>query len=98
MCVTSGICRVPFWKFITIDFSGALISVPVLIWLGWWGSNHIESVLHKTMSIERIVGGIAAIIILIWIGFAVFKYYRKRKHLEQRGGQSAHDDRSNPSL
>jgi membrane protein DedA with SNARE-associated domain len=98
MCVTSGICRVPAWKFVLIDFSGALISVPFLVGLGWWFSNHFEAVLKKTMSIERIVGAMAVIILLIWFTFIYFKHRRKRKLLEQNGGIAPDDSNKDSSV
>ncbi len=98
MCVTSGICRVPAWKFVLIDFTGALISVPFLIGLGWWGSNHIGKVLKTTMSIERIVGGIVILVLLTWFVFLFFKRQKKRRLLEQNGGKTPDDGRQNPSV
>jgi len=85
MCVTSGICRIKAWKFILIDFSGALVSVPLLVWLGWWSSSHIEKVLKGTVAIERIVGGIAIFILLIWFAFLYIKRRRKRNKFKGAG-------------
>ncbi len=80
MCVTSGICRVKAWKFILIDFSGALISVPFLVWLGWWSSSRIERVLKGTVAIERVVGGIVIFVLLVWFGFLYFRRRWKKHH------------------
>lgn len=79
MCVTSGICRIPAWKFILIDFTGALISVPFLVGLGWWFSNRIEKVLRGTVAIERIVGGIVVLVLVIWFVYIYFAKRRKRR-------------------
>ncbi len=90
MCVTSGICRVPAWKFILIDFSGALISVPFLVGIGWWFSNRIQQVLRGTVAIERVVETLVILVLGIWAAYICFAK-RRRKHREQPGPQALPD-------
>lgn len=35
MCLTAGATRFPYWKFFLADFSGALLSVPFFVYLGY---------------------------------------------------------------
>lgn len=43
MCITAGITRFPFWRFILADLAGALFSIPMLVWLGYWFANTIPT-------------------------------------------------------
>jgi len=67
MCVTAGLCRVPAWKFILIDVSGALITVPSLIGLGWWFSDKIAKVAKGVLAFDHVLGGLAAAGIIAWL-------------------------------
>lgn len=45
--LTAGITgKVPAWKFLLADGSAALISVPVWVYLGFWGANRREELLQ----------------------------------------------------
>jgi membrane protein DedA with SNARE-associated domain len=78
MCVTAGICRVPAWKFILIDFTGALCSVPLLILVGWFFSHNIKKVAADIQALEKILGITAAILVVAWF---VYLHLSKRSKL-----------------
>jgi len=67
MCLTAGICRVPAWKFILIDVGGAMVTVPILVGLGWWFSDSIANVVKGFHGIEYILGGLAATLLIGWV-------------------------------
>ncbi len=67
MCVTAGISRVPSWKFILVDVSGAAITVPVLVGLGWIFSDKISKLIKGVIAFEHVTIGIIAAIIVFWI-------------------------------
>ncbi|MFA5865137.1 MAG: DedA family protein [Phycisphaerae bacterium] len=80
MCVTAGMCKVPAWKFILIDFTGALCSVPLLISLGWVFSDRITKVTKQVATVEKIFAGMIALTLLIWI---LYIHLSKRSKLKQ---------------
>lgn len=69
--LTSGIYKVPAWKFITLDGIAALISVPLWVWLGHlFGSNLelLEKKMHQLkIGIYGILGFVVVSIIIAWI-------------------------------
>jgi len=76
MCLTAGLCRVPPWKFILIDVSGALITVPMLIGLGWWFSHNVEKIAEGVVAIEHVLGGAVAAAVVGWV---IYIHLAKRK-------------------
>jgi len=79
MCVTSGLCRVPIWKFILIDLTGALCTVPFLVLLGYWFSGNITKVISGVATVERVLGLLA----IIGVGVVLFIHLSKRSKLKQ---------------
>lgn len=90
MCVTAGICRVPSWKFILIDISGALVTVPILVGLGWFFSDKIVQ-FYKSGGLARIqhlIGGLAAALLVAWVIYIHLTKTRSkviRKQLQEHG-------------
>lgn len=72
--LTAGITRfVSFPKFFLIDFIAALISVPLWTYLGYYGASNMELLTHWIKDTKIITAIIIAIIIVIYIGFKLFK-------------------------
>lgn len=76
MCVTAGLCRVPIWKFVLVDVSGAIITVPCLVGLGWWFSHSIQAVVRGMVAAEHIIGGVITAILLGWV---IYIHLARRK-------------------
>lgn len=74
--ITAGITKfVRFWKFIIIDGFAALISVPLWLYLGYYGASNREW-LAKIMRDTKI--GIFIVIGLVVILYIVSKYFKKK--------------------
>lgn len=43
MCLTAGVTRLSFWRFILADLAGAVLSIPLLVWLGYWFASTIPT-------------------------------------------------------
>ncbi len=84
MCVTAGMSKVPMWKFILLDVSGALVTVPVLVGLGWWFSDHISKVIKGVTAVEHILAVVIAAIIIGWIISIHISKRSKLKKLEEK--------------
>lgn len=73
---SSGVLKVPTWKFILYDGVAALISTPVLIGVGYLGAEHLSLVRRWT------AGGQIALACTIVVGFIVFILYRRSRKLK----------------
>jgi membrane protein DedA with SNARE-associated domain len=68
--LSSGVYRVPAWKFLLLDGIAAVISVPLWIWLGFlFGSNLelLELKIHQLkLGIYSILGVVLTLILVAW--------------------------------
>lgn len=70
MFMMAGVFKIPYWKLVAYNGGAALLSVPLLIFLGWkFGKAVIDSV----REFGHLVGG------LVIVGFAIFIIYEVRK-------------------
>jgi membrane protein DedA with SNARE-associated domain len=74
--LTAGIARVPFWKFLLVDGSAALVSVPLGFGLGFLFTDQLERVLADVHRVERWLA-LAAVAALA-AGAAVLAWRRGR--------------------
>ncbi len=75
-----GISKMPYWRFVVVDGLAGLISVPTLIWLGYWQAKHINWLFAKVAEVKHVVYAVVAIAIVM--GAVV--YFMRRG----RAGQS----------
>ncbi len=68
--ITAGISRrVSYWQFLLMDGLAALISVPVWVYLGAYGAENIDWLMHKVHQFQTglfVVLGIGAVCLLWW--------------------------------
>ena len=70
--------KVSYFKFLLLDGLAALISVPILVYLGYFFANDLDEVLAYVKHSEAyIIGGIAIII----IAFILYKHYKTKKNI-----------------
>jgi membrane protein DedA with SNARE-associated domain len=76
MYLSAGTFGVPYWKFLLIDGSAAMISVPLWIWAGWKFSGQIEHILGgaRTATI-----GISSMLVTALVVWAIWEYRRLKK-------------------
>lgn len=74
---TAGIFKIPFWKFLVFDGAAALLSVPLLIWLGYWGGAKFEEV--KEMAEDGQIAVVVVLVVLIAaaVGYKLWRARRK---------------------
>jgi membrane protein DedA with SNARE-associated domain len=80
MCITAGVTRFPFWRFLAADLAGAVLSIPLLIWLGYWFANMVPTL--KTY-VHLVQWGLLAIAIVILAGSITYWRRRARKAAAQ---------------
>jgi membrane protein DedA with SNARE-associated domain len=78
--ITAGISRkVSLWKFLLMDGSAALISVPVWVYAGYYFAHDLPDLIEWIKHSETFVFSVVGVVVLAWIGYTVVKKY-KRKH------------------
>ena len=75
--LTAGMTRkVSFWRFLLMDGFAALISVPVWVYLGYFGANNRDWLLTW---VHRGQSGILMVLAVAGIGLGVWWWLRRRK-------------------
>lgn len=67
----AGAMKVPGWKFLLWDGLAALVSVPLMVSLGYFFADHIEGLHHNLSRIEHWLG---ALIILTVVTYLLIRY------------------------
>lgn len=76
MCITAGVTRFPFWRFLLADMAGALISIPLFVWLGYWFASMVPTLKTYVHLVQWILLAIAVVIL---VGFVAYRRYRPLK-------------------
>ncbi len=70
MCITAGVTRLPLWRFLLADLAGALISIPLFVWLGYWFASMLPTL---KAYVHVIQWGLLAAALTILLGFVVYR-------------------------
>jgi membrane protein DedA with SNARE-associated domain len=68
--LTAGIAHVPFWKFLTVDATAALVSVPFGFFLAFLFADQIQQIFADVHRVERWLGLAALVAIAVWVAIA----------------------------
>ena len=74
--LAAGVMRMPALKFIMVDAASAVITVTLMVGIGFWGGSSIQILQKDVKRIEHIGILILAILLTGWI---VYKYFKNRK-------------------
>lgn len=77
---TAGVFKIPTWKFLLFDGAAALLSVPLLVMVGYWFSSHIDKVKDAAFTTQLCIGLIIATAILLLL----VRKRRNKKALESK--------------
>lgn len=78
---TAGTFKIPWWKMLLFDGAAALLSVPALVLLAYYFSDHIEAVRRWVLQAQI---GIILIIALAIVG-TIGWYWMKRRRAKAAG-------------
>ena len=73
-----GISKMPYWRFVAVDGLAGLISVPSLIWLGYWQAKHINWLFAKVAEVKHVIYVGAALVIIAGLIFYLVKQRRQK--------------------
>ena len=74
--LAAGVMRMSTLKFIMADAASAILTMTLMVGIGFWGGNSIEILQKDVKRVEHIGILILAILLTGWI---VYKYFKKRK-------------------
>jgi membrane protein DedA with SNARE-associated domain len=72
---TAGTFKIPAWKMLAFDGSAALLSVPTLVLVGYFGAAYFEQVVEF---VERTQIGLGILAALVVVGFVFWRMRRRR--------------------
>jgi membrane protein DedA with SNARE-associated domain len=87
-CITAGVTRLPFWRFVLADLAGALLSIPAFVWLGFWFAGMVPTLKSY---VHLIQWALLAVAVIILAGFIAYRHH-------QRLGTAAAGREAQPSL
>jgi len=74
--LAAGVMRMSTLKFIMADAASAILTMTLMVGIGFWGGNSIEILQKDLKRIEHI--GIL-ILVILFTGWMIYKYFRNRK-------------------
>lgn len=75
MCLTAGVTKFPYWKFFLADASGALLSIPLFMGLGYFFADQFDSLWRYVSDAKWIALGAAA---LVTVGITWWEWRKLR--------------------
>ncbi len=85
MCLTAGITRFPFWRFLLADAAGAALSIPVFVGLGYAFAGMLP-LLRAYLLPTQSAAGIALGLLLV--GFVLYEVRKHRRRAAARAAET----------
>ena len=77
--IVTGITKiVPYWKFLLTDGTAAIISVPVWVYLGFWGERQLNDMNSLDYYVKKGQISVLVMLCLIILGLSLFFYIRSK--------------------
>jgi membrane protein DedA with SNARE-associated domain len=73
--LAAGVMRMPARKFLFTDALSALITMAIMIGIGYWGGSQIQMLREGMARIKRMT---VFFLILIVLGWSLFRYFRRK--------------------
>ena len=74
--LVAGVMKMSALKFIMADAAAAILTMTLMVGIGFWGGNAIQTLQKDLKRIEHIGILILAILLTAWM---IYRYFRKRK-------------------
>ena len=84
---TAGVFRVLWWKFIVYYGCAAMVTVPIVVWLGKWGAEELDLAKELAREIHYMI--LAALVagVLIFVGLNRLRVKRRERRILQKRAQ-----------
>ncbi len=76
-----GMSRMPYWRFLAVDGMAGCISVPTLIYLGYWQAARINWLFREVAKVKHYIYLAAGIVVVLAV--IVFIIHRRRRQSSQ---------------
>lgn len=93
--LVAGNLRMPYWKFVLLDSIGAILTVPISIWLGWKFAANLDTVLDLLHQF-RIPLGVILAILVAWAWYRLGRNRRMKLLQLRRRRKERHDQVDSP--
>lgn len=74
--LAAGVMKMPTLKFLMADAASAILTVTLMVGIGFWGGNRIQ-ILEKDVKRMEYVG--IVIIAILLTGWVVYRYFKSKK-------------------
>jgi membrane protein DedA with SNARE-associated domain len=79
--LAAGVMRMPALKFFMADAASAILTIALMVGIGFWGGNSIQILQKDAKRIEHI--GVAVFMILL-AGWIFYNYIKSKRNLRQK--------------
>lgn len=80
---TAGALKMPAWRFFIADAMGAIISVPIVIFLGYFFSDQIEKLKHYSEEMQHVMKWVLLAAVIVIICIYVFFMIKQKRQMER---------------
>lgn len=79
--LAAGVMRMPALKFLVADAASAILTISLMVGIGYWGGNSIQILQKDVKRIEHI--GVVVFMILL-AGWIFYNYIKSKRNLKQK--------------
>jgi membrane protein DedA with SNARE-associated domain len=79
--LVAGVMRMPAIRFLTVDAASAIITITLMVGIGYLGGNSIETLKKDITRVEHIA---VLLIIMLFAGWIIFRYFKGIKKLKDQ--------------
>jgi membrane protein DedA with SNARE-associated domain len=79
--LVAGVMRMPAIKFLMADAASAIITITLMVGIGYLGGNSIDTLKKDVTRVEHIA---VLLIIMLFVGWIIFRYFKSIKKLKDR--------------
>jgi membrane protein DedA with SNARE-associated domain len=79
--LVAGVMRMPAIRFLTVDAASAIITITLMVGIGYLGGNSIETLKKDITRVEHIA---VLLMIMLFVGWIIFRYFKGIKKLKDQ--------------
>ena len=79
--LVAGVMKMPAVRFLMVDAASAIITITLMVGIGYLGGNSIETLKKDITRVEHIA---VLLIIMLFVGWIIFRYFKSIKKLKDQ--------------